>query len=221
MKYTTAVIVLTLSLFSCAKKEEARPRFSEADYLFTFTGLWTSPQFTVPAGVHFTTFTGAVHNGKASLWMEEALASAGLEAVAETGGQGPLLAEVDSLLARKEAIGAVNIPAPPPAGNSSRPLHCNSDFSRISFASMIAPSPDWFIGVSNLDLYRNNTWLTDTVIHLRVYDAGTEDGDVFGYDNPATIPQQPVKLLTPAKAMVLANGNPSLAPIAQVRITKL
>ena len=83
---------------------------------------------------------------------------------------------------------------------------------------MIAPSPDWFIGINSVSLYRNREWLKDTTIQLQVYDAGTEEGDIFGYNNPASVPQQPIQLLTPAKAMVLANGNISLAPIAQVRI---
>ena len=71
-----------------------------------------------------------------------------------------------------------------------------------------------------IHLYRNDQWLADTTIQLYVYDAGTEEGDVFAYNNPATLPQQPIQLLTSAKGTVLANGNPSLAPIARLRITK-
>jgi hypothetical protein len=56
---------------------------------------------------------------------------------------------------------------------------------------------------------------------LYVYDAGTEDGDVFGYNNPGTIPQQPINLLDAAKGTVLANGSNSLKPIATVRFTRL
>ena len=46
-------------------------------------------------------------------------------------------------------------------------------------ASMIAPSPDWFIGLSGLNLYANKRWVADTTVQLFVYDAGTENGDVF------------------------------------------
>lgn len=214
---------LFLLLVSCQKKgqmAEGPEVFSEASYQLTITGKWMAPQFTVPPSVHFTSFTGAVHNNKAGIWMENALASAGVEAVAEIGNQTLLFAEVDSLLAKGLAFSRINIPPPPPTGSISRTVTCNSNFSRLSFVSMIAPSPDWFVGVSNLALYRNKSWVTDTTVQLIVYDAGTEDGDVFGYANPATVPQQPIQLLTPARAMVLANGNASLAAIAQVRITK-
>lgn len=85
---------------------------------------------------------------------------------------------------------------------------------------MLGPTPDWFVGVSGIRLYNNNKWVADTVINLYPYDAGTEDGDIFGYNNPATIPQQDIHLLQPFGAMVLANGNASLAPIATARFIK-
>ncbi|MCP9751464.1 hypothetical protein [Ferruginibacter sp. HRS2-29] len=54
-----------------------------------------------------------------------------------------------------------------------------------------------------------------------LYDAGTEEGDIFGYDNAVTNPPQPIKLLIPANATVLANGNASLAPIGNLRFVKI
>lgn len=86
---------------------------------------------------------------------------------------------------------------------------------------MIAPSPDWFIGLSGLNLFANKKWMTDTTVQLFVYDAGTEDGYVFGYNNLPTNPQQPIHLLTVNEAMVLANGNTQLKAIAEIRLTKL
>ena len=214
------IAIGSVFLFACKKDERAANSFSEASYQLTFSGLWTSPQLGVPSSAHFTFFSGMVHNSIGNLWQEGHLSSPGIEAVAETGSQYPLFTEVDSMIARQLAMAQINIPPCPPNGSISRTVYCNSNFSYFSFASMIAPSPDWFIGVRNLNLYRNHQWLADTTIQLYVYDAGTEDGDVFGYNNPVTVPQQPIQLLTPSKGMVLANGNPMLAPIAQVRIKK-
>lgn len=217
-KFLSAGALLFL-LFSC-RKAEMRTGFSEATYKLTFTGLWTSPQFTVPYGAHFSPITGTVHNAGYGLWREGSLASPGLEALAEVGNQSFLLAEIDSVIAGKGAIAPVTIPAIGPAESISRTIYCNSNFSCLSLASMVAPSPDWFVGVNSLTLYRNGDWLSDTAIQLKVHDAGTEEGDVFGYNNPATVPQEKVQLLTAAKATVLAAGNSSLPPIATVRITK-
>ena len=85
---------------------------------------------------------------------------------------------------------------------------------------MIAPSPDWFMGLSNVNLFENNKWLDTLSLNIRVYDAGTEEGDVFGYNNPSTVPQQTIMLLTPSTATVLANNNASIAPIATIRFVK-
>ena len=85
---------------------------------------------------------------------------------------------------------------------------------------MIAPSPDWFMGLNNFHLFRNNKWVDDISVDIRLYDAGTEDGDVFGYDNPATIPQQNISFLTPFNAAVLANGNPEIYAIGVARFVK-
>jgi hypothetical protein len=85
---------------------------------------------------------------------------------------------------------------------------------------MIAPSPDWFIGIDAFNLFPNNKWISDTTINLFGYDAGTEEGDVFSLNNPATIPQQNIQLLNSENASVLANGNSPLKPIAFVRFIR-
>ena len=86
---------------------------------------------------------------------------------------------------------------------------------------MIAPSPDWFAGINRYDLLQGNQWVNTITIPIYLYDAGTEDGDVFGYDNPASMPQQTVRILTAAGASVLANGNATLASIGTLKFVKL
>ncbi|MDP9229794.1 MAG: spondin domain-containing protein [Bacteroidota bacterium] len=220
MKKVCFYILSIVFLISCEKEENNIPEFSEASYKVTITGKWQSPQFVVPSGVHFTTFAGMVHNENAFLWKPGQLASLGVENVAETGNTTALFKEIDSIIAKQNADTAFAISAPSATGTTTGYIYPNSNYSFISFESMIAPSPDWFVGLNGFDLYKNNQWISDTLINLFVYDAGTEEGDVFGYNNPPTSPQQNIELLTSAKATVLANGNSSLAPIATVRFTK-
>lgn len=50
----------------------------------------------------------------------------------------------------------------------------------VSFVSMIDPSPDWFLGVSGLDLcLRNCTWAESKIVDLYPYDAGTDSGPTY------------------------------------------
>jgi hypothetical protein len=214
------LLLLLTPLLSCKKEEASQPGLSEARYSITITGQWVAPQFTVPGGAHYTTFIGMVHNSAASLWMEGVKASPGMEVLAETGGGAPVLAEIDSTIKARNGLALLLFVAPPANGSSSVNMYCNSNFSRVSFASMLGPTPDWFVGVNNINLYANNRWIADTTINLYVYDAGTEDGDIFGYNNPATTPQQNIHLLKAAEATVLVNGNAVLPPIATARFTR-
>jgi hypothetical protein len=161
-----------------------------------------------------------VHNSAASLWKEGTKASYGMEVLAETGGGGPILAEIDSTIKSRNGLSLLLFVAPPVYSSSNVNFYCNSDYSRVSFASMLGPTPDWFVGVSGVNLFTNNQWVKDTVINLYAFDAGTEEGDMFGYNNPATVPQQNIHTLQAAEATVLANGNSQLAPIATVRLVK-
>lgn len=213
--------ILFLLLLSCRKEDESVSSFSEARYTITVEGKWSSPAFAVPGGAHFTTFVGMVHNNQAYLWKEGTLASPGTELLAEIGNGTTLLTEIDSMIAARNASSLLLFTAPATlSSNRTTSVYCNTNYPEVSFASMLGPTPDWFVGVSGINLLRNNQWVTDTLIYLYPYDAGTEEGDMFGYNNPASIPQQPVHLLQAAQATVLANGNRTLAPIATARFRR-
>ena len=221
MKSLLFLIPVVLGFSACKKEEQViASTFSEARYTVAITGKWKSPEFSVPGGAHYTTFIGMVHNSNATLWKEGAKASYGTEVLAETGGGGPILAEIDSMIRVKTALSLLLFVAPSTIGSANVNLSCNSDYSSISFASMLGPTPDWFVGVNGVQLYHNRQWVNDTTINLYAFDAGTENGDAFGYNNPATVPQEDIHILQAAQATVLANGNSVLTPIATARIVK-
>jgi hypothetical protein len=61
---------------------------------------------------------------------------------------------------------------------------------------MIAPSPDWFVGVSNFDLCENGEWITNRSIDLYPYDAGTDSGVNYTSPNQDTNPKENITILT-------------------------
>jgi hypothetical protein len=61
---------------------------------------------------------------------------------------------------------------------------------------MIAPSPDWFVGVSGLSLRSGDLWIDELVVDLDPYDAGTDSGISFGDPDSNTNPQDPISLIT-------------------------
>ena len=60
----------------------------------------------------------------------------------------------------------------------------------------IVPSPDWFVGVTNLSLCQNNTWVSKITVPLSLYDAGTDNGLTFTSPNWETSPRDPVKMIS-------------------------
>lgn len=221
MKFVYIIFILSFAFFSCKKEDVTAPSFSEATYTITVTGKWSSPDFAVPGGAHFTTFVGMIHNSNAWLWKDGTKASPGTELLAEVGNGTTMLTEIDSMITARNASSLILFVAPATiTGSRMASIYCNSNYAQVSFASMLGPTPDWFVGVSGISLYNKNNWVADTIVNLYAYDAGTEDGDMFGYNNPATMPQQNIHILLASQATVLANGNPVLVPIGIARFTK-
>lgn len=218
---TAIFLFIPVILFSCVKRmENTTIPFSEASYKVIITMNWATPKFGVPPGAHFTTITGMIHPNDTFLWKPGSLASTGLEDIAEVGNNAKMNAQIDAILSKNKALSKFVFAAPPISGTFETNITVNTNYSYISFATMIAPSPDWFTGIHDFSLFSEKMWISDITLNLLAYDAGTEDGDRFAYDNPETVPQQNITLLTPANATVLANGNPSIAPIGTIRFIR-
>ena len=176
--------------------DPAAPFASTAVYTVRFQGRWTTavtPEGR-PGGAHFSPLIGAVHGADATFLESGRAASSGVEQMAEVGRTGTLRNEVRaavdatpptalSVLRRSGNIGATD-----PATLSNVML--TTEFPRVTLTTMIAPSPDWFVGVSGLPLLdAAGRWLRTHDADLFAWDAGTEDGTLFSLSNPATSPR--------------------------------
>lgn len=177
------------------------PDGTDAVYRVTFQASWDAQRFPTnfPGNAHFSGLIGGTHNGQVVLWKTGSLASAGIKSMAETGAKGLLTNEVNAAIAAGTGQylvsgGAVSTGT----GSVSQEFGLNTTHSQISLVSMVAPSPDWFVGVSGLDLYDSGSasWLDSKVVPLKVYDAGTDSGAAFASGNAATNPAQAIALLT-------------------------
>ena len=88
-------------------------------------------------------------------------------------------------------------------------LRVTKEHPYITFIAPIHPSPDWFIGVSNIQLYFPQTgWVEEIKIPVQIYDAGTDDGIDFTSNNINTKSSAGIQYLT----------IPSTLPIAYLTI---
>ena len=77
-------------------------------------------------------------------------------------------------------------------------IETNADYPLVSFITMIAPSPDWFVGVHDFNLCNATTgkWQDATTSELAPYDAGTDSGTRFESPDKITDPQEDIHRLT-------------------------
>lgn len=168
-------------------------------YELTFTSEWnfTTHPGAFPGGAHFTNLIGGTHNASARFWQVGGFSTLGLEAMAERGQVTPLDTEVLAAITAGSAWSVVQVPGvvTTPA-TSSGTFPVNSDFPLLTITSMIAPSPDWFVGVDSLPLYEDGQWKPVLTIDLYPYDSGTDSGVFFDSPNADTQPREPISALT-------------------------
>ena len=206
-----AGLTIAVSFVIMPMPAQAQGNAQSVTYRVTFEGQFTASALasgvSVPPGEHFTALIGAVHNGNATFWSSGGTASAGIESMAEVGGTSALKSEIN---ASSNALAVIEKSLPNGgAPTATVDFRVTTAHPLVTLLSMIAPSPDWFIGVSGLSL-RNATddgWQPSLTVDLFPYDAGTEEGTEFSLNNAATSPQGTI-------ASIKGTGKFSNEPIA-------
>ncbi len=192
-----ALSVLSFILVACTSSNSSANVCSTegnlATYRITFTSTWsaaTHPQ-DFPANPHFSGLIGATHSDSVTFWETGKLASAGVKSMAETGSKNPLTSEIAAAItdgtAGKEISGG-GIGSSP--GDVSVNAEVTPDFPLVTLVSMLAPSPDWFVGVSGLSLCENDEWVENKEVDLYPYDAGTDSGESYTSANSIANPPE-------------------------------
>lgn len=184
-----------LALSAAALASSAMSQSSTATYSLTFEATWTNSNHpgAYPNNAHFSQLVGTTHNDEVTFWEPGGIATAGIEQVAETGATSRFRIEINDAISAGTAheiiLGAaINSP-----GSTTFEFDVPSDKPLFTLITMIAPSPDWFVGTHGLSLRDSGgEWIDEIVVDLEAYDAGTEDGSNFSTSNPATIPAEPI-----------------------------
>lgn len=94
-------------------------------------------------------------------------------------------------------------------------------YSKVSFIAMIAPSPDWFVGVDSVELCGSDgKWKEiETAITLPAWDAGTDSGTTFQANNMETMPRDVIRQITKESDTEL-KGEDDINTFAEVTFTK-
>ena len=177
---------------------QVEPAADTARYRITFNATWSANTHPTdfPPGAHFSPLIGAVHNDSVSFWADSAIASPGIEQMAETGGTGSLTREIraeipDNVLSVVTGRGIGS-----PASTTISEVIVTLDHPLITLVTMIAPSPDWFVGVAGQSLQNEfGQWVDEVTVVLYPYDSGTDDGSSYRSPNADSSPKQPIRSL--------------------------
>lgn len=174
------------------------PEF-EARYTLTFEALWSAETHPTnfPGDPHFSGLVGAVHNEQVVLWEPGQIASGGVEVVAESGAKTSFLDEINSVIADGRALSAIDgggVATSP--GEQSIEFEVNRDYPLVTVLTMLAPSPDWILGVHGLNMLSGDDFVDSMTVDLSLYDAGTDSGLSFESGNEDTQPRSTIQFVT-------------------------
>ena len=105
-----------------------------------------------------------------------------------------------------------------PGGITIKKIMVQNMYSKVSLITMIAPSPDWFVGVDSYDLCGMNGWKEKVTMDLLPWDAGTENGQTYSLFNTATTPVDVIMRITPnSNSDIGAHANIPFATVTFMR----
>ena len=170
---------------------------SLATYQVTVQSLWSSGTHPkeYPSGAHFSKPVVVFGGENDIIFKSGERASEGVKSMAETGSVGILSDEIDQLVNIKLKIGSTV------ATPSSEAINIETTSSQpyLSFTSMLAPSPDWFVGVDRMLLLEQGVWVQEKSVDLFLYDAGTDDGETYKSPNAPTNPRGIIEHFTSSR----------------------
>lgn len=187
-------IALSLAVFAAAgtfrdaaAQSAAAMPVETAEYTVVFKSTWTAanhpyeyPTAGVLTGPHFSGLIGASHAAGYTLFAEGRMPTPGIENLSEQGKHAPLDAEIRAATGMG-GVGALIETGPLRDFGDSVVTTVRLDRSHplVSLVAMIAPSPDWFTGATNVNLIEQGGWVSSRALTLYAYDSGGDDGVTY------------------------------------------
>jgi len=217
MHHRTTFSAILLALLFAANGVRAQ---ESTLYELTFEATWSAVTHPLgfPNSPHFSGLIGATHNTSVSFWEDGSLASPGIKSMAETGSKSTLKTELVVAYNAGLVRGYVEeggIGRSP--GSITISFRVYDSHPLLTLVSMLAPSPDWFVGVTALPLRDANDWIDQIVVDLYTRDAGTDSGVSYTSANQPTQPPVPVTPLTDPPMLVQS----SVPPVGRFIINRM
>jgi hypothetical protein len=223
------VLAVVLAITACERREEgaevdtgmqAARELGSAEYTVVVKSSWTAAnhpyQYPAPEA-HFSGLIGATHTPAFSLFTEGSRPTPGLERLSEQGQHSPLDQEIRAAITAGSAgVLFVSEPLRNLRDSLVAVVRVDQAHPLVSLVAMIAPSPDWFTGVRNVDLVENGAWAASRTLNLEAYDSGGDDGTTYKAVDRDTSPKKPTTKATTRHFVV----NGVAVPVGTVTFTR-
>jgi len=208
-----------------ATEQPAPVMRTQVTYKVEFIPAWTKANFPVEYPdtslihkPHFSGWIGTAHNDAYDLFKEGAMPTPGLEALSEGGKHSPLDEEIKAAIT---AGNAFMLSESDPLKDFSKTATFNVTVDdahpMVSLVAMIAPSPDWFAGVSDVNLKGNGDWIANKTLDVMAWDSGGDDGVTYLASDKDTNPKKPTMANTAKQFM----KDGKTMPVGQISFTKM
>jgi Spondin_N len=223
MRINSRIIPLA-AVAALASLPVAAQNADRATYEVTFTPGWTAkshpldyPEAGVLTGPHFSGVIGATHGAGYEIFKVGKMPSAGLERLSEMGKHDPLDAEIKAAIAKGSAGALFETDAIKDLSKSVKfTVTVDGKNPMVSAVAMIAPSPDWFAGVGNINMKEGGGWVVSKSLDVYAYDSGGDDGATYKADDKDNNPK---KATTLANTAHFTSGGKKV-PVARITFTR-
>jgi hypothetical protein len=210
---------------TAAPADTAMPQAGPATYRVEFTPLWTKANFPLEYPdtsllhkPHFSGLIGTAHNASYHIVVDGQMPSPGLERLSEQGKHDPLDDEINAAIAAGNALALTESdPLKDFSQTATAEVTVDDPHPMVSLVAMIAPSPDWFAGVSDVNLMENGAWVASKTVEANAWDSGGDDGTTYLADDKDTNPKKPTGLNTSPHFTKV--GKPM--PVARITFTRM
>ncbi|HYU32598.1 MAG TPA: spondin domain-containing protein [Thermoanaerobaculia bacterium] len=203
----------------------ATPQAAPVKYRVEFTPLWTKANFpfeypdtSLIHKPHFSGLIGTAHNANYHIFAPGQMPTPGLERLSEEGKHDPLDSEINAAIASGNALALTESdPLKDFSQTATAEVTVDDAHPMVSLVAMIAPSPDWFAGVSDVDLKENGAWVDSKTVDVNPWDSGGDDGTTYLADDKDNDPKKPTTMNM--SKHFLKDGKPM--PVARITFTRI
>lgn len=192
-------------------------------YEVELVSLWSENTHPTdfPSSPHMSKIVGFSHVTGYNHYSNGSFASVGIKEMAEQGKVLKLKNEFEDLKddgTCLDILSGSELAFDSPGTSNVATIGMDNEHTSVTMVSMIAPSPDWFVGINASLKDGSGSWIDELDVPVNTYDSGTDAGTSFSSSNNAESPFKVVSFITDGP---LAEGSDTVVNMGYFRFKRI